>query len=316
MVLVLQAVQRRLQQRGCLLALGRRHSRGSSYSTLERQPREKLEEHQEQATDREVVLRYLDGKDNGIAVLGLNRPGARNALGSRLLAQLSEAVERLRRDERLRVLVLRSLVPGVFCAGADLRERARMSPEEAGRFVDALQGLTRKLEALPAPSVAAMDGSALGGGLELALACDLRTAVAGVKLGLVETKLAIIPGAGGTQRLPRLLGPARAKELVFAARLLSGSEAHDLGLVNRLVAQNEASDAAYQEALHLAREILPNGPIAVRMAKVAISKGMEVPLEDGYGIEKQCYAQLLNTEDRIEGLQAFHSKRPPIYRGR
>ena len=149
----------------------------------------------------------------------------------------------------------------------------------------------------------------------MALACDLRVASKDCKMGLVETKLAIIPGAGGTQRLPRIVGPSLAKELIFTARTLGGEEAEKIGLVNHCVDQNERGDAAFQKAVDLAREILPNGPLGVKMAKVAINKGMEVDIGSGMAIEEGCYAQVIPTKDRLEGLLAFKEKRKPVYTG-
>ena len=213
---------------------------------------------------REVIVKYLDGKDNGIAVLALNRPESRNALGKYLVEQLNDALFNIKNDNKIRALILRSLVPRIFCAGADLRERAKMEPIEVDKFVTSLRELTNNIENLNTPVIAAIDGVALGGGLELALASDIRTTASESKMGLVETKLAIIPGAGGTQRLPRIVGPAIAKELIFTGRILDGEEAFKLGLVNRVVPQNKDGDAAYQEALQIAREILPNGPIGVK----------------------------------------------------
>lgn len=213
---------------------------------------------------KEIIIKYLDGKDNGIAILGLNRPDARNALGKVLVTQLKDAISTIRQDDKVRVLILRSLVPKIFCAGADLKERFKMDISEVNPFVSSLRDLMNNVESLPAPVISAIDGSALGGGLELALATDIRTASSEAKMGLVETKLAIIPGAGGTQRLPRIVGPAKAKELIFAARVLNGEEAHKIGLVNQVVPQNKDGDAAYQAALSIAREILPNGPIGVK----------------------------------------------------
>ncbi|KAJ8681859.1 hypothetical protein QAD02_017651 [Eretmocerus hayati] len=284
-----------------------------SLSTVTQQQLKQIS--QDDKDEPEAVLRYLDGKDNGIAVLGLRRPTARNALGKRLLKELYDALDNLQKDDKVRALIVRSLVPGVFCSGADLKERARMEPTEVAGHVDKLRELMRRFAEAKPPVIAALDGLALGGGLELALASDIRTASEEAKMGLVETKLAIIPGAGGTQRLPRIIGEAKAKELIFTARTVDGLEAHKIGLVNSVVPQNKQGDAAYQRALHIAREILPNGPIAVRLAKEAIAKGIEAPIGDGYEIEKQCYAQLLNTEDRIEGLAAFAAKRVPVYRG-
>lgn len=213
---------------------------------------------------KEVIVNYLDGKDNGIAVLGLNRPTARNSFGKVLISQLNEALASIRQNNKLRVLIVRSLIPKVFCAGADLRERFKMDNSEVGRFVSSLRDLMTDVETLPTPVISAIDGVALGGGLELALASDIRVASSEAKMGLVETKLAIIPGAGGTQRLPRIIGAAKAKELIYTARILDGEQAMQIGLVNEVVSQNKIGDAAYQMALSIAREILPNGPIGVR----------------------------------------------------
>jgi methylglutaconyl-CoA hydratase len=165
------------------------------------------------------------------------------------------------------------------------------------------------------PVISALDGSALGGGLELALACDIRTTTNKTKMGLVETKLAIMPGAGGTQRLPRLINPSVAKELIFTGRIFNGEDALKMGIVNYCVEQNDSFDAAYQKALKLAQEIIPNGPIGIKMSKRSINKGSEVDLSTGYAIEEACYAQLIPTQDRLEGLQAFAEKRKPVYKG-
>lgn len=165
------------------------------------------------------------------------------------------------------------------------------------------------------PTIAALDGVALGGGLEMALACDLRTAAHDTKMGLVETRLAIIPGAGGTQRLPRVLNVALAKELIFTARVFDGRQAQHMSVVNHSVEQNTEKDAAYLKALEIAVEILPNGPVGVKMAKKAIDKGIQVDLNTGYAIEEACYAQVIPTADRLEGLKAFAEKRKPVYKG-
>ncbi|XP_023162386.1 methylglutaconyl-CoA hydratase, mitochondrial [Drosophila hydei] len=263
----------------------------------------------------EVLVERLQGKQQGITVLGLNRPAAKNAFSRGLVNTFSDILQDIKRDNGSRVVVLRSLTPGIFCAGADLKERKGMSTEETKEFVTQLRGLLISIEQLPMPVIAALDGAALGGGLEMALACDIRTASSNAKMGLVETRLAIIPGAGGTQRLPRILSPALAKELIFTARVLDGAEAKELGLVNHVVPQNDTKDAAYQQAVKLAEEILPNGPVGVRMAKLAIDKGMQVDLSTGYSIEEVCYAQVIPTKDRLEGLAAFAEKRNPVYKG-
>lgn len=263
----------------------------------------------------EVLVERLDGERKGITVISLNRPQAKNSFSRSLVETFEHVIDELEHDNGSRCVILRSSSPGIFCAGADLKERKTMSPDDASAFVTSLRELLITLEQLPMPSIAALDGHAIGGGLEMALACDMRTAAENTKLGLVETRLAIIPGAGGTQRLPRILSPALAKELIFTSRVLNGKEAKDFGIVNHVVPQNETGDAAYQRALQIAEEILPNGPVGVRMAKLAIDKGIQVDLNTGYSIEEICYSQVVPTKDRLEGLQAFAEKRKPVYKG-
>ncbi|XP_059957253.1 methylglutaconyl-CoA hydratase, mitochondrial isoform X4 [Mesoplodon densirostris] len=199
--------------------------------------------------------------------------------------------------------------------GADLKERVKMSSSEVGPFVSKIRAVINEIANLPVPTIAAIDGLALGGGLELALACDIRVAASSAKMGLVETKLAIIPGGGGTQRLPRAIGMSLAKELIFSARVLDGQEAKAVGLISHVLEQNQEGDAAYRKALDLAREFLPQGPVAMRVAKLAINQGMEVDLVTGLAIEEACYAQTIPTKDRLEGLLAFKEKRTPRYKG-
>ncbi len=259
----------------------------------------------------EIRLERLSGKDEGIVLLGLDRPEAKNALGRQLMDEFRQALAALRFDPSVRVVVLHSLVPGVFCAGADLKERATMAPPEVAAFVHGLRTGFTELEDLPMPVIAVLEGAAFGGGLELALAADLRVAGGEAKVGLVETALAIIPGAGGTQRLPRLIGASRAKELIFTARRIDAAEAGRLGLVDRVVPAGKALDGA----LALAREILPNGPVALRMAKLAVNRGLELDRDSGLAFEQACYAQVIPTKDRLEGLAAFKEKRRPQYKG-
>nr|KAF6443570.1 enoyl-CoA hydratase domain containing 2 [Molossus molossus] len=247
----------------------------------------------------------------------MERPGARRSKCApwRVPTKLLEALAQLWNDKQVRVLLFRSGVKGVFCAGADLKEREQMNEAEVGVFVQRLRGLMNEIAAFPAPTIAAMDGYALGGGLELALACDLRVAASSAVMGLIETTRGLLPGAGGTQRLPRCLGVALAKELIFTGRRLSGMQAQALGLVNHAVAQNKEGDAAYHRARELAQEILPQAPIAVRLGKVAIDRGMEVDIASGMAIEGICYAQNIPTRDRLEGMAAFREKRPPRFVG-
>lgn len=260
----------------------------------------------------ELRVHRPTGNDAGLVLLGLERPAARNALGRQLLGELEAVLEQLAGDAEARVVVLHSLVPGVFCAGADLKERAGMPPAEAESFVKRLRTAFTALERLPMPTLAALEDAALGGGLELALACDLRVAGEAALLGFPETTLAIIPGAGGTQRLPRLVGRSAAKDLIFTGRRIGPAEARTMGLVDRVAARGEA----LQAALELARQMLPNGPAALRAAKAAIDGGLDLDRERGMLLEEACYAQVLPTEDRLEGLAAFREKRKPVYRGR
>lgn len=265
--------------------------------------------------DEDFKMELMDGAQEGIAVFSMSRAKAKNSFSRNMVKQLRLAIDAVKFDPAVRVVVIRSAIPGIFCAGADLKERASMKPEEVGPFVASLRSMVTEFSELPMPTIAALDGAALGGGLEMALGCDIRTASDNSKLGLVETKLAIIPGAGGTQRLPRLVGLAVAQELIFTSRVLNGLEAKEIGLVNHCVEQNESGDAAYQRAMKLAEEIIPQGPVAVKMAKIAINKGIQVDLQSGLAVEQGCYAQVIPTKDRIEGLTAFKEKRKPQYRG-
>lgn len=265
--------------------------------------------------NEEFQIQYLDGENEGIAVFAMCRPKAKNAFSKKMVQSFAEAVEIVKFDKQIRTLIVRSAVPGIFCAGADLKERATMSPEDVGPFVSKLRSMVTEIHHLPMPTIAAMDGAALGGGLELALACDMRIASTNAKMGLVETRLAIIPGGGGTQRLPRIVGPSIAKELIFTARVIDGAQAGKIGLVNHAVEQNETGDAAYLRAKELAREIASQGPVALRMAKIAINRGIEVDLDSGSKFEEAFYAQIIPTKDRLEGLRAFKEKRPPKYIG-
>jgi len=265
--------------------------------------------------EQDLVVEYLEEENHGIVVLGLNRPKAMNALSKNLCANFISAIDAVKFDKNVRVLIIRSHVKGAFCAGADLKERAKMTPAEVGPFVAKGREIIGAWASLPMPVIAAVDGVALGGGLEMALACDLRVASSDARLGLTETRLAIIPGGGGTQRLPRVVGVAKARELIYTARILNGKEAVDIGMVNHCVEQNDVGDAAYQRSLALAKEILPNGPIGVAMAKMAINKGTEVDLASGLSFEEAAYAQVIPTKDRIEALTAFREKRKPVFKG-
>ncbi|KAI8067840.1 ClpP/crotonase-like domain-containing protein [Gongronella butleri] len=254
---------------------------------------------------------HLQGAHAGISVLNLNRPATRNALSVKLVHEIRDALQEVRFSNETRVLVIQSQVPGVFCAGADLKERINMSPRQVSEFLYNLRQAFRELETLPVPTIAALDGTAVGGGLEMALACDMRVAGPQAKLGLVETRLAIIPGAGGTQRLPRLIGTSKAKELIYTAEVLNGKQALDYGVVNYALEEG----SALEKALAIGEKILPNGPIGVRLAKLAIDRGAHLDMDSGLEVEQSYYGQVIHTKDRLEGLQAFKEKRKPVYQG-
>jgi len=258
-----------------------------------------------------VKMQRFSDSDSGIIEVTLDRPGAMNAIGNDTLKYLQRILETLNEDSSARVVILCSSLPKVFCAGADLKERRRMNTSEVKNFVNSLRSTFSFLEALSVPTIAVIEGAALGGGLELALSCDLRVCGDAATFGMPETGLAIIPGAGGTQRLPRLIGRSQAKELIFTGRKVDGKQALALGLVSHCVSAGDA----YSKALEIARDIIKKGPLAIKLAKVAIDRGSEVDTYSGMFVEESCYAELLNSNDRLEGLAAFAEKRKPNYTG-
>ncbi|ORY90669.1 ClpP/crotonase-like domain-containing protein [Leucosporidium creatinivorum] len=265
------------------------------------------------STPHAFLSRSNDPKNSGISFLTLDRPAAKNSLSVQLLQDFRAALDEVRFDGTTRALIINSSTPAVFCAGADLKERRGMSQLQVAQFLYNLRQMLGELDSLPAPTIAALDGAALGGGLELALACDLRVAsLSANKLGLPETRLAIIPGAGGTQRLSRLIGVSRAKDLIFTSKVLSAQQAHELGIVNYLADEGQS---ATERAVVLAQEVLKAGPLALRAAKLAIDTGSQLDLESGLDFEATCYQTILKSTDRLEGLKAFAEKRPPVYKG-
>ena len=247
-----------------------------------------------------------------VARLTLSRPDAANALGRALVADLRSALTELAADATLAAVVITGAGDKAFCAGADLKERRGMSLPETRAFLQDLNALMNQVAAFPRAVIAAINGAAFGGGLELALACDLRLAAAGALMGLTEVRLGIIPGAGGTQRLARLCGVAVAKDLILTGRRIPAEEALALGLVNQVVPAIDLPAVADR----LAAEVAQAGPLAVAQAKRAIDEGFGRPLPDGLAIEQSCYEVVLTSEDRNEGLAAFAEKRKPTWRGR
>ncbi|MCG6892447.1 MAG: enoyl-CoA hydratase [Desulfobacteraceae bacterium] len=254
----------------------------------------------------------LTEERDGVALLTLNRPEVMNSLNVALLHRLRDQVDALRFRRDLRVILVTGVGEKAFCAGADLKERATMKPEQVKDYILTIRTLFSSIENMPQPVIAAVNGVALGGGTELALAADIRLAATTATMGLTETRLAIIPGAGGTQRLPRLIGKGKAKELIFTGRRVGAEEALALGLVNRVC----DPDRLISESMQMALQIAEGGPIAIEQAKYAINFGMETDLNTGLAIESNAYWVCIPTEDRLEGLAAFREKRKPVYKGR
>ncbi|SDL70379.1 enoyl-CoA hydratase-related protein [Sediminibacillus halophilus] len=250
-------------------------------------------------------------RNDHIAVLILNRPGAANAFSMELLRQFNDRLTQLESDPLLRCLVITGAGHKVFCAGADLKERSKMTEQQTREAVQYIGSTLQRVSELPMPTIAAINGAAFGGGLELALACDLRISASHSKLALTETSLGIIPGAGGTQRLSRQVGLSKAKEMIFTASPVDAEKAEQIGLVEYV----HDSEELMEKAESLAEEIAKNAPVALRQAKLAISKGIDMELSEGLAFEKQCYQQTINTKDRLEGLQAFKEKRTAVFIG-
>ncbi len=258
----------------------------------------------------EKTVRY-EAKD-GIALITLNRPDVLNAMNTPMRAELQEIFTRLRTDDTVKVAVVAGTGERAFCAGADIREF--LEPPRPTHFRETRRRLDfrSEMDRCPQPIIAAIRGFALGGGLELALACDIRIAAEDAQLGLTEINLAIIPGGGGTQRLPRLVGRGKALEMILTGMRVPAAEALRIGLVERVVPVAELMPAAQG----LARDIAAKAPIALRYAKEAVVGGLGLPLQDGIRLENDLATLLRTTEDRVEGARAFVEKRRPKWTGR
>lgn len=255
------------------------------------------------------MKKVLLTREGPIAWLALSNPERHNALSGQVVADLQEAADQLAVDRSVRVVILHGGEARSFCSGADLKERQGMEEAAVVAAVHALREAVNSVAQLPAPVIAAIHGMALGGGLELALACDIRLAADDAQLGLTEVGWGIIPGAGGCARLPALVGPARAKELIFTARRLTAAEALEVGLVNRVVSRPDLLAVARE----MAERIAGQAPLAVRAAKRAIDAGPG--LAAALAAEWREYRFIVPTQDRLEGLRAFAERRPPVFRG-
>lgn len=247
-----------------------------------------------------------------VAYVTLNRPDAMNAFNYEMLTELEQIVESIRIHPDIRLVLFTGAGDRAFSVGADLKERKTLTDIQVRRNLLKIGEVFSAIEQLPQPTIAMINGFAFGGGMELALSCDFRIAANSALMGLTETGLAIIPGAGGTQRLPRLIGEAKALELILTARRFTADEALHDGVVTQSVPASELT-AKTEE---FAESILANGPIAVQQAKFAIKHGMNVDLQTGLAIERKAYEMTIPTFDRVEALQAFAEKRKPVFKGK
>jgi enoyl-CoA hydratase/carnithine racemase len=253
----------------------------------------------------------LTEEQDSIVTLTLNRPEVMNSLNVALLHAIKEQIESLRFRTDVRVVIITGAGEKAFCSGADLKERASLSPIQVKEYIFTIRNLFTSIEQLNKPVIAAVNGIALGGGTELALASDIRIASKNASMGLTETRLAIIPGAGGTQRLPRLVGKGKAKELMFTGRRVDAEEALRISLVNQICEPEDLMD----ECRKMAAMICETGPVAIEQVKYAINYGVETDLNTGLAIESNAYWVTIPTKDRLEGLAAFREKRKPVYKG-
>ena len=247
-----------------------------------------------------------------VGILTLNRPDRMNAMNGPLVRGLRTHFETLADDDSIRSVILTAAGEKAFCVGADLKERQTMSEDEVTQRLKDYRTSFDAITRIPKPVICAINGYAFGGGLELALACDFRIAASTAKMGLTETHLGIIPGAGGTQRLSRLVGPTRAKDLVFSARRMSANEA----LEERIICRVTDPETLLGDAIAWAETFDRAAPIAIAQAKRAIDLGVEMSLDDGLQFETTCYNVTLESEDRLEGLAAFKAKRDPEWSNR
>lgn len=258
--------------------------------------------------DYETIIVKID---DGIGTITLNRPEVLNALSNQVFNELALAAEELGQNDAVKVIIITG-GDKVFAAGADIDKMATANAVEVATLDKPSYRAFHIIENLPKPVIAAVAGYALGGGCELTLVADLRIAAENAIFGLPEIKLGIIPGAGGTQRLPRLIGTGRAKELIFSGDFIDSTEAWRIGLVNKVV----PSDQLMAEALKMAKRFSNRGAIALRMAKTTINEGLRMDIEAGLQYERQCYGLLYATQDQKEGMKAFKEKRKPQFQGK
>jgi len=251
-------------------------------------------------------------KNGAVAVLTINRPKALNALNSDTLKELSTVLDELGRDSSVKAVILTGSGEKAFIAGADISQMKDFNAIEGRRFAQLGHATFRKLELMPQPVIAAINGFALGGGCELALACDIRIASENAKFGQPEVTLGITAGFGGTQRLPRLVGAGIASELLFTGDIIDVNEAYRIGLVNKVY----PLDTLLEEALKLAQRIAGRAPAAVQLSKSAIQRGINMDLDSAQAYEAEVFGLTFSTQDQTEGCSAFLEKRKPVFEGK
>ena len=257
----------------------------------------------------EKVISY-EIDESGVALVTINNPPV-NALTQQLKDSIEMTFDEMATKEEIRAVIITG-GDKIFVAGGDIKSFPNLNPATAKQGNLKTQNIFLKVENFPTPVIAAIEGRCLGGGCELALCCDLRVASEEAAFGQPEVNLAIMPGAGATQRLPRLVGIGRAKELIYTARIITAKEALEIGLVEKVVPKGKAVEGARE----ITKEILKKGPVAIKMAKKAINRGAGLPLMEGLQVELDCYSSLFGTEDKDEGAKAFLEKRTPQYKGR
>ncbi len=250
-------------------------------------------------------------KNDGVAIVTIDRPEALNALNSTVIAELEQVVGNLENDRDIRCMILTGEGRS-FVAGADIGEQRSLDLDGARRWGQRGSALMRRIEKLEFPTIAAVNGFALGGGCELALSCDIILASEKAKFGQPEVGLGITPGFSGTQRLPRRVGVAKAKELIFSGKMVNASEAEKIGLVNAVY----ATETLMEGALEMARSFTKNAPIAVKYAKVCIDRGMQMDIDNGTTVENELFAMCFATADQKEGMGAFLEKRTAAFRNK
>jgi len=251
-------------------------------------------------------------KSEGIATITLNRPEALNAFSKEVVEEILQALEDIRRDENVRVVILTGAGEKAFSAGADIKAMIGINPLKARELSLMGEKLCVSFENLEKPVIAALNGYALGGGMEVAMSCDIRIASENVRMGQTEINIGLIPGWGGTQRLTRLVGRGKAKELVFTGRMIDARTAEQLGIVNMIVPADKFRETVRQFALELAAK----APVALKIAKALIDKGADIGLESALALEREGFGVVASTEDLQEGVKAFTEKRKPTFKGK